>query len=632
MSDLKASVAEVKAAADIVLYIRGTGIALSPNGVGKWKGLCPFHQEKTPSFTVDEGFQSYKCWGCGVSGDLISFVMNTENLTFGETLRKLAEQYGVELDLKQEEGAVDYASLKKILEASTKFYQDAFSKLPPEHRAKKEVTDRGLPLTPPPGERGILYGYSPDGNNLYKHLKDLGYSDELLVLSGMCRTSEKTQRTFDFFRSRLMFTFTDRYGKPIGFSSRKLFDDDNRGKYVNSSESPLFHKARVFYNHDLARAAAGKSHQLYICEGQFDVNTFVASGLQEAVASSGTAFTQEHMEEGKRMVGEQGKLIFCFDGDTAGVKAAFKVFFSFPLIHDRAYAVFFPEGMDPCDYRLKHGQEAFLGAVASPQPLVEFIIKQTSEKYDMTSVLEKNKYVEECATIIKAIPSLTLRDSVARLVSIEAFTSLDDVKRAVAVAEPYDYTTSTLTREHQSAPKLTEEAEETSEAKAARVAALAEYIEGDTYYDTAARFISLGLSRKAWRSAVLRSKKVLPKAFHPLLQELSLLQDSPRLFPELFPEESEVAALLFQDRFTTFYKFLSQEELKDHFVYLHSRLEQEAGGRSEGRFTTKVLTLLQADEKNEVAYLRRLWQEEEKWRAARSGARAGTATNEGTTP
>lgn len=610
-TDFKVALAEVKSAYDIVEYMKSSGVDLKPAGVGKWKANCVFHNEKTPSMTVNESFQNYRCFGCDAKGDLLSFVMNYEHLSFMEALTKLADDKGISLDLSKDESGIDYKSLQNILRAAANFYCLHFNKLADDHPAKKEIEDRGLVHDNSLPE-GLKYGYSPSGNALYKYLTKKGYSDDLILQSGLCRKSETSGDIFDFFRSRLMFIFTDRYNKPVGFSSRKLYEDDTRGKYVNSSESPLFKKSSVLYNHFLSRKPAGTEKTIYVVEGQFDVAAFMAAGLSNAVAASGTAFTRDHVNECRKLVGGSGRLVFCFDGDEAGAKAASKVFMGFPDIHEDAYVVTFPEGTDPCDYRQSEGDQALVDYVSSPMTIVEFMIRRTKEKHDLSSVVGRANYVDEAASIVKTVTNLTLRENCLRLLSLESMTPVNVVRDAVAAARPMKFEEVTEEAHVDAAPEggeVSSEEEVETPSEEDIVVDLRDLAAKDPRVDLAARFINLGMTRKMWRKSVVRSRDLLPEVFYPFIEELESLEDKESVFPELFGDAS-VASLLLSDDFSPFYRFMELEELKEHFIFLHGRLERMVEAEKQESVRSKTLELLMSDSTGDLKYFRSLLDKE----------------------
>lgn len=607
MSDYREIVAQIKQVYDLSEYLRSTGIELTPAGVNKWKARCPFHNEKTPSFVINDNFQNYRCFGCGVSGDLLSYVMAMENYNFYEAMKKLAEEKGIVIEIDESKIGIDYDSLYKILKLSANYYCKLFNDLPKQHAAKKEISDRKLTFDNS-AQGNIKYGYSPDGNQLYKMLHSKGFSDDLIIQSGMCRRNDNSGDMYDFFRSRLMFVFTDRAGKPIGFSSRKIFEDDKRGKYVNSSDSPLFHKNRVLYNHALARLSASKEKNMFICEGQFDVAAFVEAGMGNAVASSGTAFSKEHINECNKLVGNNGELTFCFDGDEAGIKAAMKVFTNYPEVHENSRAVLFPQGQDPCDYLRVNGEEKFKEFVSSGESMVDFIINQTKNNFDMDSVLDRDKYVKECARVAKTITNPLLRENAMRIIALESFTSIDVVKDAVNAAKPYSSDEDFSLPESDSEngrPLVEGENEDNFED-------LLELIDGDRYYNLCARFISLGMAKSAWRDSLARNLHLFPKEFKDFVNEFSKMKDKERIFPELFSNE-KMAQHFMAKEYSPFYKLMSKEELMAQFIYLHDQIELEMERRVEAKFSNNILQVISGDAEN-IEMLRRALQQEQEFR------------------
>ena len=599
MSDNKQIIAQVKQSYDLADYLRASGVELSSGSGGTWKARCPFHNEKTPSFTVNDHFQNYKCFGCGASGDILAYVMETENYTFYEALKKLAEEKGISIELDGDKAGIDYESLHKILLLTATFYCKKFDALPDNHVAKREILDRKLTFDNTRKEK-VKYGYSPDGNQVYKMLSAKGFSDELILQSGVCRKSDKNGSIYDFFRSRLMFIFTDRSGKPVGFSSRKLYEDDTRGKYVNSSDSPLFHKNRVLYNHSLARVSAGKEKNIFICEGQFDVAAFVEAGMPNAVASSGTAFSQEHIAECNKLATTSGHLTFCFDGDDAGVKAAMKVFSSFPEVHENSSVVLFPRGQDPCDYRMEHGDEKFREFVKGGQSMVEFVLEQTLKSYDMDSVMDRAKYLQEAARVAKTMGNSLMRDSAIKSIALESFTSIDVVRDAVAQAKPYNGEP----RRGNGVERENSEGEEhgetidgeavSEEEQVDEVENLINLMEQDRYYNLCARFISLGLTKKKWRDSLVRSATILPTALRPFVSELEKLGDTEKVFPELF-ENERLGAYFTSKDFSPFYKLMSPKELLEQFIYLHGEIERENQRRIDHRVSSHIVQVLSGE-------------------------------------
>lgn len=618
--DFKSAITAVKEAHDIADYLRMSGLNLEPNGAGKWKACCPFHTEKTPSFTVNESFQNYRCWGCGANGDLINYVVEQENMSFVEAVTRLAEDKGITIEFENsDEKGTDYASLYRMLKFAADFYMERFDALDDTHPAKRQITEgRGLTYDNSKPD-GIKHGYAPEGFSVMtKQLESMGFSEELMLESGLVKKSEQG-KLYDFFRNRLIFIVTDRVGKPIGFTSRALENVDKM-KYLNSPEGPLFHKQRVLYNLAMARKKAGKDKRIYVVEGQFDVSAFVEAGITNVVAASGTAFTRQHAAEVKRASGEDGQIVFCLDGDAAGIKASAKIFLNNPEIHENSYVVRFPNGQDPCDYRFENGNEALADYVGKPISLVEFMILNEKTKHDLSSVLGKSRYVSEGARIVKTITNLTLRDQVTRVLSLESFTPLDEVREAVANAEPMSFDAITRQRPDHSSQSVPGEqvegsAEQDQDNPSAKknqfdAAKMISYIERTELFDLTARFISLGLAKKKWRATLVRSRNFIPRPFHPILDDLERLADSERVFPEQF-SDPELVKYLMTREFSDFYRLMDEDMLRNQIRYLHDRLQRLVQEEKSQRATASLMELLASDKTGSVEYFKELLERHE---------------------
>lgn len=590
----KTLLAEIKNAFDIVDQFRLLGFPMQQNGVNKWKTLCPFHKEKTPSFIVNESFQNYHCFGCGASGDIISFTQHYENLDFMDAIRFLADQKGIEIELEEDNGKrVDYESLRNILKLSANYYCNKFNKLPEDHVAKEQITSRGLTYDNRDPNK-VKYGYSPDGNTLRDFLREKGYSDDLIVQSGVCGISDNGV-VYDFFRGRLMFILTDKYNKPVGFSSRKLREEDKRGKYVNSFDNDIFHKSKVLYNHYLARQNVKDSNIIYVVEGQFDVSSFVEAGHANVVATSGTALTQQHVNELRKLLKNDGKIVLAFDGDSAGLEAVSKVFKNFPEIHEDTEVVIFPEGQDPCDYRQEHGNEEFSNYIKKTVPIVEFMIRQVRAKYDSTAV-GQSKFLSEASSIVKTVTKKTLREAYIRLLSIESFTDINTIRDIVKNAPEYQF------NQTYEAVIEVEEEEEVSDLSNSEIFAK---IESNNYFNLVARFINLGLRRKAWRGGLVRSRDLMPKELHPFIDEVEALNEREAIFPELF-DNDELATYFMRDDYSPFDKFMSLEETKDQYTYLHRMLSEKKREIIDSKKRKKIYQMLHQDESNNIEYLKKV--------------------------
>lgn len=436
--DFRKIVADVKLAHDIVDYIENSGVTLKVAGT-KYKGLCPFHNEKTPSFTVDPHFLNYRCFGCNANGDIIKFVQETNGLEFMDALRLLAEEKGIELpefsgDNENGESHEDRATMREIIRQTGLFFWGHYRNLDDNHVAKQEVAKRGMTID----NVYNIYGYAPEGkNSLYTFLRDKGFSEESILATGVCNKLESGD-ILDFWRGRLMFIMKDITGKPVGFSGRRLHESDRRGKYVNSSDSSIFHKSSLLFNADIAKTSAREKEEVYVVEGQFDVMALLAAGLENVVASSGTAFTEKQSALLRRLVGTEGRIVFVFDADSAGLEAASKVFDVDKALHSRAYVVQLPPDRDPSDMVQHQGSEALKAHIEDPAntvSLVEFVLKHLKGQYNLETPEGRTNYIDAAAIVLKKIGSRTLQEEYSKLVALDVGAGIDTIKEAVEKAD-----------------------------------------------------------------------------------------------------------------------------------------------------------------------------------------------------
>lgn len=617
------NVVKVKNAVDIVNYIESLGFSLKPSGANLYKMNCPFHNEKTPSFTVNENFQSFKCWGCGVGGDVIGFAMQYENLEFREVLQKLADEYGVELSESNDENAVDYSSLKKIMSDSRKFYKAHFNHLSDEHVAKIEIAKRGFSYVEDEMPEGSYFGYAPRGNNLFKYLKKKDWGEKIILQSGLVH--EKNGRYFDFFQGRLLFEFTDRVGSTVGYSSRKIFDDDRRpGKYINSSESPLFHKQFVLYNHNTAKKYAGKSEEVFVCEGQFDVEAMKCAGILNVVASSGTAFSKNHMDECLKM-SNNGKVIFCFDGDEAGQAAAEKVFVRYPYAHESSFVVVFPEKMDPCDYRLQYGNDGLQKYVREHRfSLIEFMLERIRGEFDsLDDPMDSISYVKKCAPILKSVSNHGLRDRFIRVVSMKSFNPVDVVRNAVEEADYFKFNEQREVRhedprndnnsdrdfhdedilddEENSVKSISDNSDvdnshnsSTYDKNPVTFTSIVDEVrknKDEPFTYTILRYLHIGIMTPERRVSLAERENILPNKYHSFVEEAARF-DTPSLIPENFTD-SWFAEFVMNDMYVSQEELMSEEEKQDLFFFLQKEVEKSFVKEFMSKFDRKAMRVLE---------------------------------------
>jgi DNA primase len=399
-----AAVRERSPIADVV----GEYIALRPAGGGNLKGLCPFHQERTPSFNVTPGKELYHCFSCGEGGDVIKFVMQMEQLQFGEAVERLAARAGVEL--RYEAGGYvpgQETGLRRRLIEAHKLAQEFYSerlRLGSAQPARSFLAERGFQLADA-DQFGV--GYSPAAwDELTKHLRGKGFTEDELVKSGLARRTSRGG-LIDMFRGRLLWPIRDLTGETIAFGARKLDPNDDGPKYLNTPETQIFKKGQVLYGADLAKREIAKRRQAVIVEGYTDVMACHLSGVPTAVATSGTSFGEDHVKILRRLImdtdGSAGEVIFTFDGDAAGQKAALRAFSLEEKFVTQTFVAVQPEGLDPCDLRLKQGEAAVRDLVARRVPLFEFAIRSVLARHDLDTREGQFAAIDEAAPIIVRI-------------------------------------------------------------------------------------------------------------------------------------------------------------------------------------------------------------------------------------
>jgi DNA primase len=403
---------EVKARVNIADVIGGY-VALKPASAGSLKGLCPFHQEKSPSFNVRplQGF--YHCFGCGVGGDVYKFLQEMESLSFYEAVENLAQKASYTLTYEAGSNAPDQGQKARIYEANL-----AASKYFAEQLGTEAATtgrdflkSRGFDKS---AADTFGVGFAPKGwSNLVDHLKTLGFTEDELVLASLASRGERG--LYDKFRGRLIWPIRDTSNQVIGFGARKLFDDDQGPKYLNTSETPVYHKSAVLYGIDLAKKEISKSQKVVVVEGYTDVMACHLAGVTTAVATCGTAFGDEHIRILNRMlsanVDNPAEVIFTFDPDEAGQKAAMRAFADADKFHANSFIAVGPDGLDPSDLRVQKGDEAVQLMIENKKPIYEFAIKQKLKNFDLSSVEGRVGAARAAANVIA-----TIRDSAMRSV------------------------------------------------------------------------------------------------------------------------------------------------------------------------------------------------------------------------
>ena len=405
---------EVKARVNIADVV-GSYVALKPASAGSLKGLCPFHQEKSPSFNVRplQGF--YHCFGCGAGGDVYKFLQEMESLSFYEAVENLAGKVGYTLTYEAGAKGPDQSQKARIYEANAaaaKYFKDQLM-TDPAIPGRDFLKSRGFDKS---AAELFGVGFAPKGwNNLTDHLKASGFTEEELITASLSSKGERG--LYDKFRGRLIWPIRDTSNQVIGFGARKLFDDDQGPKYLNTSETPVYHKSAVLYGIDLAKKDISKSQKVVVVEGYTDVMACHLAGVTTAVATCGTAFGDEHIRILNRMlaanVDSPAEVIFTFDPDEAGQKAAMRAFADADKFHANSFIAVGPDGLDPSDLRVQKGDEAVLAMIDNKKPIYEFAIKQKMKNFNLESVEGRVGAARASAAVIA-----TIRDSALRSVYI----------------------------------------------------------------------------------------------------------------------------------------------------------------------------------------------------------------------
>lgn len=359
---------EIKQRINIVDFMTEDGLELKSESSNRYTCLCPFHKEKTPSFKVNEEFQNFKCFGCGESGDVISYYAKRNLLNYGEAIKSLAFKLGIE-DVSFEDHSVYY----EITDYLCSLFMEEFNKLEDSHPAKQEIFKRNLPVED--------YGYAPKGNIILNKILKKYSKNDLQELGFI------TEKNNLLWQDRLIFFIRDYLGKVIGFTGRRL-DNKKEFKYVNSKSSVIYDKQKSLYNIDKAKKYIKEKDYVFLVEGTFDVNSMVYKGYLNTVSTNGTAVTKHHISTLLKCMSANGRIILVLDGDEAGQKAMYKILSNFKDIQKSLYIINLPNNEDPCSYLKEHSKlpkaELFLDF------LFNQIINQNKETTEDKIKLEKS--------------------------------------------------------------------------------------------------------------------------------------------------------------------------------------------------------------------------------------------------
>ncbi len=433
---------------DIALVRERTSIAdviseyvtLKPAGGGNLKGLCPFHDEKTPSFNVSPPKGVYFCYGCGAGGDSLTFVMTQDHLSFVEAVERLAgrpaSSFATWRPARHRYG--QQGQRQRLVAANAEaaaFYADQLGTA--RRPGRPASSSPSAASTRPAPRRTAAASLPTPGTPLTKHLRQKGFTAEELVTAGLAKEA-RSGSLIDRFRRRLLWPIRDLNGDVIGFGARKLFDDDDGPKYLNTPETPLYKKSHVLYGIDRAKREIAKQGRAVIVEGYTDVMACHLAGVPTAVATCGTAFGADHIGVLRRLLLDTdayaGEIIFTFDGDAAGQKAALRAFEDEQRFVAQTYIAVSPDNMDPCDLRLAKGDVAVRDLVARREPLIAFALRSHLSRYDLDLAEGRVAALRATAPLVAKIKDRALRPEYVRKLAGDLGMEIEAVNQAVASA------------------------------------------------------------------------------------------------------------------------------------------------------------------------------------------------------
>jgi DNA primase len=413
----------------------GDYVQLRRAGADSLKGLCPFHDEKSPSFHVRPNHGHFHCFGCGEGGDVYAFMQKIEHITFVEAVEALADRISYSVSYTGGGTSVqrDRGSRSRLVAASAAAQEFYAAQLESDEAepARSYLTERNFDATV---ARQFGCGYAPAGWDLLtKHLIRKGFEFKELEAAGLSR--EGRRGPIDRFHRRLLWPIRSASGETVGFGARRIFDDDQiSAKYVNTPETVLYKKSSVLFGIDLAKRDIARGHQAVVVEGYTDVMAMHLAGVTTAVASCGTAFGDEHLAMLRRLMMDdkffRGELIYVFDGDAAGRAAALKAFEGEQNLAGQSFVAVAADGMDPCDLRLASGDGALRDLVARRTPLFEFAIRTALAEHDLDSAEGRVAALRRCVPMVAQIKDSTLRDEYAR--QLAGWVGWDDVAQVIA--------------------------------------------------------------------------------------------------------------------------------------------------------------------------------------------------------
>ncbi|MFC9693143.1 DNA primase [Kribbella sp. NPDC056951] len=421
----------------------GSYVTLKNAGGGSLKGLCPFHDEKSPSFNVTPARGFFYCFGCQEGGDVIDFIQKIDQITFHEAVETLAAKVGIQLRYDESGAPIQRGPanqrprLVEVHKVAAEYYVEQLFGAPEAALGRQFLDKRGFDR-----DAAVHFGvgFSPRGGEaLTNHLRQRGFTNAELVASGV--SAEGQRGLYDRFRGRLMWPIRDASSDVIGFGARRLFDDDKiEAKYLNTPETPIYKKSKVLYGVDLARREIAKGHQAVVVEGYTDVMACHLAGVQTAVATCGTSFGEDHARVLRQLLLDhdqfRGEVIFTFDGDEAGQRAALKAFAGDQAFAAQTYVAVEPDGLDPCDVRLQKGDAAVRELIGRRVPLYRFVLGNVLSKYDLDRADTRIDALRDAAKLVISIRDRSKVDAFTRelagLLGMEVDQVRSEVHRAAS--------------------------------------------------------------------------------------------------------------------------------------------------------------------------------------------------------
>ncbi|RSX53059.1 DNA primase [Bifidobacterium goeldii] len=450
---LKEDVEKVRAAADLYDIVSAS-VTLKPSGTGTFVGLCPFHDEKTPSFSVRPTLGVWHCFGCGLGGDVFGYVEHQENIDFREAVELLADKYHIELHYDKDVKRPEHAGSKRarLLEANEEAQRFFMSQIMTKEALAARKLLGGRNFSKADCER-FGCGYAPQGwDNLVRYLAGKGFTQQEMLDAGLARQGQRG--IYDYFRGRVTWPIRDSTGRTLGFGARKLYDDDTiQAKYINTPDTQLYRKTQVLYGIDLAKSAIVKKRQAVIVEGYTDVMAMHLAGVDTAIATCGTAFGAEHAKIVRRLIADDSlgavqlvgplkvdgqalssRIVFTFDGDAAGQKAALHAFGLDSAFLTQTFVAVADDNLDPCDLRINRGDQAVRALIEGARPLYDFVIDTAINRFDTAFTTGQMGAVKAVAPLIAQIRDRSLLDLYTRKATRRIGVDLDIMRREVTAA------------------------------------------------------------------------------------------------------------------------------------------------------------------------------------------------------